>query len=65
LPGWIGTPSTVIEPLVTGVRPRIILPIVLFPLPLSPMRETTSPGRTSKLTVSTAVMVRPPKVPTL
>ena len=40
-------------------------PIVLFPLPLSPMSDTTSPGRTSKLTSRTAATSFPPNVPVL
>src|SRR5512142_539067 len=46
------------------MRRRIILPMVLFPLPLSPIKETTSPSGMSKLTSLTAWSSLPPKVPT-
>lgn len=38
-------------------------PIVDLPLPLSPMRETTSPGAAVKETRSTAVTEPPPNAP--
>ena len=60
----MSVPSKVIDPLVTEVRRRIMRPMVLLPLPLSPIRETTSPGATSRLTSRTATSSRPPKVPT-
>ena len=46
----MSAPSKAIVPRVTRSRRRIIFPIVDFPLPLSPISETTSPGATSKLT---------------
>ena len=61
----MSSPSKVIVPLVTGDRRRIIFPIVDLPLPLSPIRETTSPGRRSKLTSRTAVSCFVPNAPTL
>ena len=57
-------PSKVMVPLVTGIRRRIIRPMVLLPLPLSPISDTTSPGPTWRLTSRTAGSSRPPKVPT-
>jgi hypothetical protein len=39
-------------------------PIVLLPLPLSPISDTTSPGATPKLTSCTARSRFPPNVPT-
>ena len=39
-------------------------PIVLFPLPLSPISETISPGAIAKLTSRTATSSVPPNVPT-
>jgi hypothetical protein len=42
-------------PLVIEASRSTIRPMVVLPLPLSPMRETTSPGRTSRLTSRTAV----------
>jgi hypothetical protein len=59
------TPSSVIVPPLTEASRRIILPMVVLPLPLSPMRDTTSPGWTSKLTSRTAVSSLPPNTPTL
>jgi hypothetical protein len=59
----MSTPSKVIFPLVTPVSRRIIRPMVVLPLPLSPMSEMTSPGATSRLTSWTATSSRPPKVP--
>jgi len=41
-------------PRVIGDSCKIILPIVLFPLPLSPISETTSPALTWKLRSRTA-----------
>src|SRR5262245_7779048 len=58
-------PSNETRPSVGGSRRRIIFPIVLLPLPLSPISETTSPGRTPKLTSRTASSGFPPKVPVL
>ena len=40
------------------------IPIVDFPLPLSPISVTTSPGWTAKLTSRTASSSPPPKAPT-
>ena len=57
--------SNVITPPETRSRRRIIRPIVLLPLPLSPISETISPGRMSKLTSRTAGRLVPPNVPTL
>ena len=56
-------PSIEIRPPLISIRRRIILPIVVLPLPLSPMRETTSPLARSKLTSLTARSVDPPNVP--
>ena len=58
-------PSKLIVPRVAGVSRRIIRPIVVLPLPLSPISETTWPASTSKLTSRTAGRSVPPKVPTL
>ena len=54
-----------IAPAVASVRRRIIRPTVVLPLPLSPIRETTSPGSTPKLTSETAVIVSRPNIPVL
>jgi hypothetical protein len=59
----MSVPSKLMVPALTPVRRRIIRPMVLLPLPLSPMREITSPGWTWKLTSRTAVSSRLPKVP--
>ncbi len=59
----MSTPSKLIVPLVAEARRRIIFPIVLLPLPLSPISETISPSPISKLTSVTAARVFPPKVP--
>jgi hypothetical protein len=45
---------SVIFPLSAGTIPKIALAIVLFPLPLSPTRDTISPPFTWKLTPLTA-----------
>src|SRR5262245_31613392 len=56
----IGLPSKRISPVV-GVRlPAIRLNRVVLPAPLAPIRPTSSPRSTLKLTSSTAL--RPPKV---
>jgi hypothetical protein len=47
------------------IRWRIILPRVDFPLPLSPMSDTTSPLPMLKLTSRKAGFSPPPKVPDL
>jgi hypothetical protein len=60
----MSVPSKLTVPLVTAVRRRIMRPMVLLPLPLWPIRATTSPGRTSRLTSRTATSSRLPKVPT-
>src|SRR4051812_14073541 len=46
-----------IEPSVAGTRPRRARPSVDLPLPLSPTSPTTSPRLSSRLTLSTALMV--------
>src|SRR3990172_10716971 len=56
--------SQILPELIESKR-RIIFPIVLFPLPLSPIKETISPSFISKLTSLTACSSFPPKVPTL
>ena len=43
-------PSNVMEPAVTGDNPQIRRSNVVFPAPLEPTRETTSPLSTSMLT---------------
>ncbi len=58
-------PLNRIDPEVTGESRRIIFPIVDFPLPLSPISDTTSPEWRSKLTSRTAVSRPDPKDPTL
>ena len=60
----MSVPSNEIEPEVTGVSRRIMRPIVVLPLPLSPMSETISPGAIAKLTSRTATSCDPPNVPT-
>src|SRR5690606_22041663 len=61
----MSVPSKSTRPEVTFDSRRIILPMVLLPLPLSPIRETTSPAATSKLTSDTAWSTPPPNAPTL
>ena len=46
---WQISPSTAISPSVGGKLPAMILTMVDLPAPLSPMRPTTSPGPTVKL----------------
>ena len=60
----MSTPSTAIEPPFTTRRRRIIFPIVVLPLPLSPMSETTSPAPMSNETSRTARSSVPPNRPT-
>ena len=60
----MSVPSTLMEPSVTDVNRRIILPIVDLPLPLSPMTDMTSPASTENDTSRTAWSVAPPNVPT-
>ena len=57
--------SKEIDPEVIRSSRRIIRPIVLLPLPLSPISDITSPGCTSKLTLETAWRSVPPNVPVL
>ena len=52
-------PKSVIRPSLGGSSPLIRLKSVVFPAPLGPMMARRSPGRTSRLTPSTAR--RPPK----
>ncbi len=61
----MSVPSKEIVPPVAGASRRIIRPIVLLPLPLSPISDTTSPGAISRLTSRTARSFVPPNVPTL
>src|SRR5258705_8013475 len=59
--GWGATskPATNAWPSVGGISVVSILTIVVLPAPLGPSSPKTSPRRTSKLTLSTAV--NPPK----
>jgi adenylate kinase len=50
----IGVPSNSISPEVGSVKPSSEYPSVLFPQPDSPTKATTSPGKTSSDTPSTA-----------
>ena len=59
----MSTPSTVMRPALTGDSRRIMRPIVVLPLPLSPISEITSPGLAVKLTSRTAGTFVPPKAP--
>src|SRR5581483_220277 len=52
-------PNSAMRPEETGIAPEIRLKSVVFPAPLGPMSARRSPGRTSRLTRSTAC--RPPK----
>ena len=47
-------PSKMTRPFVSGNRPQIRFTIVLFPEPFGPIRPSTSPAATFKLTPSTA-----------
>ena len=60
---FISVPSTCSEPPVTLVSPAMARPIVVLPLPLSPTSPSTSPGRISKLTPSTATKSGLPQAP--
>jgi pantoate--beta-alanine ligase len=51
---FISTPSTSSDPPVTLVSPATARPIVVLPEPDSPTRPSTSPGRITKSTPSTA-----------
>src|SRR3989441_2230802 len=46
----MSAPSKVTRPLRTGRRPIAVLSSVVFPTPLRPMRQTSSPGPTSRST---------------
>ena len=58
-------PSKMTLPAESGVNRRIILPSVDFPLPLSPMSETTSPRSMLEADRRRTSFSPPPKVPVL
>ena len=51
---WISLPTNSILPALGRTKPEIVRRMVVFPAPLAPIRETTSPSFTSKLTSRTA-----------
>src|SRR5215218_5329129 len=53
------SPRKLIDPSVTGARPRIARPIVVLPEPDSPTRLRVSPGARSKETPSMTVVDLP------
>ena len=55
-------PSKVTVPLVGFTSRRMTLPIVVLPLPLSPISEMTSPCLRSKLTLRSAGVSPPPRL---